>query len=329
MPGFGEVKGHEDIIAHLQNAIRYHKVSHSYIFSGENGSGKKLLANLFAMTLQCERRDVDPCLQCPSCKRALGKNHPDIIAVTHEKPGSIGIDEIRNQLTLDVSIKPYFGPYKIYIVADAEKLTVQAQNALLKTIEEPPEYVVILLLTDNPESFLPTIRSRCVTLSLKPLANNLVKEYLMHRLHIPDYLAEVSASFSQGNIGKAARSATSEEFSQLLGNALALLKASKDLQIYELVSAIKEMTQKKDNASDYLEIFAAWFRDVLLFKATREIDGLIFKQEVPEIRERAKKSSYEGLQTILDAIASAQVRLRANVNFELTMELLFLTIREN
>lgn len=329
MSGFEDVKGHEEIITHLQNAIRFHKVSHSYIFSGEHGSGKKLLAALFAMTLQCEEQGIDPCLKCSSCKRALSKNHPDIIGVTHEKPNSIGIDEIRAQVVDDVAIKPYYGPYKIYIINDAHKLTVQAQNALLKTIEEPPAYAVLLLLTDNLEILLPTIRSRCVTLSLKPLANNMVKDYLMDRLQIPDYQAEVTASFSQGNIGKAKDSVTSETFSRTMGNALALLKRSGELQIYELVSAIKEMTAEKENASEYLDIFTTWFRDILLFKATREVDGLVFKKEINDIRIRAQKSSYEGLQIIIDAIDTAKTRLRANVSFELTMELLFLTIREN
>lgn len=98
MQGFKDVAGHEEIIAHLQNAVKMNKVSHAYIFGGEHGSGKKLLASLFAMTLQCETQGIEPCMQCTSCKKALSKNHPDIINITHEKPNSIGIEEIRQQL---------------------------------------------------------------------------------------------------------------------------------------------------------------------------------------------------------------------------------------
>ncbi|MDD3279270.1 MAG: DNA polymerase III subunit delta' C-terminal domain-containing protein [Lachnospiraceae bacterium] len=329
MQGFDGVVGHEEIIAHLQNAIRLDKVSHAYIFAGEHGSGKKLLSSLFAMTLQCEQHGIEPCMQCPSCKKAMSRNHPDIINVTHEKPNSIGIEEIREQLVDDVGIKPYNSPYKIYIVNDAQKLTLQAQNAILKTIEEPPVYAIIMLLTDNADAFLPTITSRCVTLSLKPVADHLVKDYLMDRMHIPDYQAEVDASFAQGNIGKAAKAATSAEFEELTQNALHLLKASYDMEMYELIDAIKNMSQEKENIYDYLDLFSMWFRDVLLFKATREIDNLVFKQEINYIRERAQKSSYEGLEQIIDAVHTAENRLRANVNFDLTMELLFLTIREN
>lgn len=329
MQGFDGVIGHEEIIAHLQNSIRLNKVSHAYIFAGERGSGKKLLASLYAMTLQCEAHGIEPCMQCASCKKAMSKNHPDIINIVHEKPNSIGIEEIREQLIEDVSIKPYSSPYKIYIINEAQKLTLQAQNALLKTIEEPPAYAVIMLLTENQDALLPTITSRCVSLGLKPVSDNMVKTYLMDRMHIPDYQAEVNASFAQGNIGKAQMASASAEFAELTENALRLLKSSKDLQVYEMVEAIKNMSQEKQNIYDYLDLFAMWFRDVLLFKATREVDNLVFKQEINYIKERAQKSSYEGLEKIIDAVHTAENRLRANVNFDLTMELLFLTIREN
>ena len=176
MPAFKDIVGHEQIIEHLQNAITMDKVSHAYILNGPDKSGKMMLAEAFAMALQCEKHGTDPCMECDSCKRALSKNHPDIITITHEKPNSIGIEDIRIQLIDDVSIKPYTGPYKIYILNEAEKLTLQAQNALLKTIEEPPAYAVILLLTSNADSLLPTISSRCVTLNLRPVKESDVKE---------------------------------------------------------------------------------------------------------------------------------------------------------
>lgn len=329
MPGFEEIVGHKEIIRHLQNAIRLGKVSHAYIFSGETGCGKKLLATAFAMTLQCEQRGVDPCLTCSSCKKALSKNHPDIIHITHEKPNSIGIEDIRSQLIDDVAIKPYCSSYKIYIISEAEKLTLQAQNALLKTIEEPPAYAVILLLTNNMDALLPTITSRCVKLGLRPVKESMVKEYLMEKMHIPDYQAKMDASLAQGNIGKAKQLAESDDFAQMTENALRLLRRSDSMELYELVDTIKILSADKQNIYDYLDLFTMWFRDVLLFKATREVDGLVFKNQFNDIKERAGKSSYEGLETIIDAIEKARTRLHANVNFDLVMELLFLTIKEN
>ncbi|HIZ22652.1 MAG TPA: DNA polymerase III subunit delta, partial [Candidatus Blautia faecigallinarum] len=287
-----------------------------------------LLAATFATTLQCEEKKAEPCMKCDSCKKAIGKNHPDIIMVSHEKPGTISIDEIREQVINDVAIKPYCSPYKIYIIADAEMMTIQAQNALLKTIEEPPEYAVIMLLTSNADSLLPTIQSRCVRLDLKVVDDSLVKKYLMEHLHIPDYQAEIDASFAQGSIGRAKEAATSEEFSVMTQNALKILKYANTMEVYELTDAIKNITTDKQNINDYLDIFQFWFRDVLMFKATKEIDNLVFKQEINYIKEQASERSYENLEKILEALEKTKVRLRANVNVELALELLFLTIRE-
>ena len=324
-----KVLGHEEVIKHLQNAAAMDKVSHSYIFAGEKVSGKKLLAKLFAMTLQCEKHGKEPCLQCSSCKKAMNRNQPDIIYVTHEKPNSIGIEDIREQLIADVDIKPYTGPYKIYIVDEAEKMTVQAQNALLKTIEEPPAYAVIILLVNNAAALLPTIASRCVTLNFKPVRDEVIKKYLMEELHVPDYQAEVSVAFAQGNVGKAKQIATAEDFTEMMDAAFRILKKGRDMEVYEMVDAIKLLSEQKHTVYEYLDLFLVWFRDVLMFKATRQMDGLVFKQEYNDIKRRADVSSYEGLETIIKAIETAKQRLQANVNFDLTMELLFLTIREN
>lgn len=324
-----KVLGHEEVIKHLKNAAAMDKVSHSYIFAGEKGSGKKLLAKLFAMTLQCEAHGDEPCLQCSSCKKAMNRNHPDIIYINHEKPNSIGIEDIREKLISDVSIKPYTGPYKIYIVDEAEKMTMQAQNALLKTIEEPPAYAVILLLVNNGSTLLPTIASRCVTLNLKPVRDEVIKKYLMEELHVPDYQAEVSVAFAQGNVGKAKQIAAAEDFTEMMDAAFRILKRGQDMEVYEMVDAIKLLSEQKHTIYEYLDLYLVWFRDVLMFKATRQIDGLVFRQEYNDIKSRADKSSYEGLEKIIQAIETAKARLQANVNFDLTMELLFLTIREN
>ena len=329
MVSFNNIIGHEEIIRHLQNAMKTGKVSHSYIFTGRPGSGKKLLATTYAMTLQCEAGGTEPCQKCDSCKKALGKNHPDIIMVNHEKPGTISIDEIREQVIHDVAIKPYSSPHKIYIIPDAEMMTVQAQNALLKTIEEPPEYAVIMLLTSNVDALLPTIQSRCVRLDLKVVDDSLVKKYLMERLHVPDYQAEVSVAFAQGNVGKAKQIATAEDFTEMMDAAFRILKRGQDMEVYEMVDAIKLLSEQKHTIYEYLDLYLVWFRDVLMFKATRQIDGLVFRQEYNDIKSRADRSSYEGLEKIIRAIETAKARLQANVNFDLTMELLFLTIREN
>lgn len=329
MKGFKDVIGHNDIIEYIQNAVSQDKVSHAYILNGERGSGKKMLADLFAMTLQCEEHTTSPCGECHSCKQAKSGNHPDIIHVKHEKPNTISVDDIRTQVNNDIVIKPYSSPYKIYIIPEADLLSVQAQNALLKTIEEPPAYAVIFLLTENAESLLPTIMSRCVMLKLRNIKTTLIKKYLMEQMQVPDYQADICAAFAQGNMGRAIMLASSEHFNEIKEEALQLLRYINEMEISEIVSAIKKIGTYKLSVNDYLDIIMIWYRDVLIYKATKDVNGIVFADQLKYIKDRANKSSYEGIEIILDSLEKAKARLKANVNFDLVMELLLLTIKEN
>lgn len=330
MSRFSDIVGQEQLKEHLENAIKMNKVSHAYIINGERSAGKEFIAKTFAMALQCENKEgIEPCQECHSCKQALSGNHPDIIFVTHEKPGTIGVDDIRSQINGDVAIKPYSSPKKIYIMNEGEKMTVQAQNALLKTLEEPPEYAVILILTTNVDSLLPTILSRCVVLNMKPVKDAQVKKFLMENMEIPDYKADICVAFARGNVGKARLLAKSEEFDKVKEEAITLLKYIGEMELNEVVTAIKKISEYKFGVNDYLDILSIWYRDVLLFKATHDVNNLIFKEEIQYIRKVADKSTYEGIEQIIDALEKSKQRLNANVNFDLTMELLLLTIKEN
>ncbi|WMJ85372.1 DNA polymerase III subunit delta' [Anaerocolumna sp. MB42-C2] len=330
MLDFNHIVGHEQIIQHLKDAIKSGKVSHAYIFVGEDGSGKNLLASAFAASLQCEdRKDKsETCGKCKSCIQAASNNHPDIIRVTHEK-ASIGVDDIRIQVNNDIQIKPYSSPYKIYIIDEAEKLTEAAQNALLKTIEEPPAYAVILLLTNNLNALLPTILSRCVTLKCKAADKELIKKLLMEEYKIPDYQAELSAVFAQGNVGKAVKYASSDEFVEIKKDVLHLLKYIDDMELYEIIDGLKRISEKKSNINDYLDLMILWYRDVLMYKVTRNLNLLTYKEEYLDITKQANLKSYEGIEKIINAIEKAKIRLNANVNFDIAIELMLFTIKEN
>ena len=329
MGSFKDVVGHKDILKYISSAVENNRVSHAYILNGERGSGKKMLANLFAMTLLCETGDNEPCGKCHSCKQAESGNHPDIIRVTHEKPNSISVDDIRTQVNNTVDIKPYQGPYKVYIIPQADMMTPQAQNAILKTIEEPPSYAVFLLLTENAETLLPTINSRCVMLKLRNIKDTLIKKYLMENLEIPDYKADMCTAFAQGNMGRAIMLANSDHFNEIREEAVQLLEHISEMELNEIVAAVKNISVYKLEITDYLDIIMIWYRDVLLYKATKEIDKVVFKDQLQSIKEQARKSSYEGIELILESLEKAKARLKANVNFDLVMELLFLTIKEN
>ena len=206
---------------------------------------------------------------------------------------------------------------------------MQAQNALLKTIEEPPEYAVILLLTTNAEAFLPTILSRCMMLRLQAVSDDKMISFLMKQYQIPDYQAEICAAFAQGNVGKAIDLANSKDFNGLKDDMLETVKRVRDLEVYELAEAVKRISVFKLEINDYFDLMMIWYRDVLLFKAMADVNRLIFKDEVYEIKSQASKSSYEGIELILDALQKAKARIRANVNFELVVVLLLLTLKEN
>lgn len=329
MAGFKDIIGHEQIIEHLKNAIAMDKVSHAYILNGPKESGKKMLAEAFAMALQCEKGGAEPCLECRSCHQAIDHNQPDIIYVTHEKPNTISVDDVRTQLNNDIAIKPYSSKYKIYIIDEAEKMNPQAQNALLKTIEEPPSYGIILLLTTNADAFLQTIRSRCIILDIKAVKNEVIRQYLMKNYQIPDYQADVCTAFAQGNVGKAIQLASSDDFNELKASALQLVKRLDDIDTYELGAAIKQIGEYKLLIADYFDLIMIWFRDVLMYKATGDVNGLIFKDEVYDIRRQSEKHSYNGIENILEALEKAKLRVNVNVNFDLVIELLLLVIKEN
>ena len=213
--------------------------SQAYILDGEKYSGRKTLASAFSAALQCENKGREACGRCHSCKMAAAGSHPDILHVIHEKPGLISVSEIRSQLCEDVFIKPYYGPYKIYIVEDSQLLNHQAQNAMLKTLENPPKYCVIFLLTTSSDAFLETILSRCVILHTKPVADEDIAKVMIARFQMPDYEAKVICAFAQGNPGKAFRYAADEKFREIMDMSSKLLNGIKDKKVHELMEAAK------------------------------------------------------------------------------------------
>ena len=296
MKQFRDVIGRERITEHLQNTIRLNRVSHGYIFDGEEGIGKNFIADIFVAALQCEVYSGEPCGECKSCLQAAGGNHPDIIRIRREK-ATIGVDDIRGQLNNTIAIKPYNSRYKIYIINEAEKMTEAAQNALLKTIEEPPEYAVILLLTDNMNMLLPTVLSRCVTLHLRPVDRGLLKMHLM-------------------------------KFEGRKDEVLHLVLHIDEMKPSEIIDFLKRFSEEKAVINDYIDLIFLWYRDVLMFKAARQTAQLIYKEEVLTLQRQAAGKSFEALQHIIEAFDTLRARLKANVNFDAAMELLLLALQE-
>lgn len=326
---FKDIVGHEDIIRHFRSSIEQDKVGHAYIISGEADSGKKMLARAFAATLQCEEGSTEPCGKCKSCIKMASGNHPDIITVTHEKPNVISVDEVREQLVDSITTKPYESRYKIYIVPDAQLLNPQAQNAILKTIEEPPEYGIIILLTSNLNKMLETVISRCMVLTTKPVRERDMLQYLMKNMNLSEDRAYFCLDFAQGNLGKAIKLANNSEYVQVIDSVVEVMKKIQNLDVDELALALEHIQKFKMSINDYMDLMMMWYRDVLMLKVTGNIDRLLFKGEYSTIKKQAQVLSYKSIEDKIDAIARAKTRLDVNANFDITMELLLLTLKEN
>ncbi|MEA4971614.1 MAG: DNA polymerase III subunit [Candidatus Metalachnospira sp.] len=326
MYNFKEIAGNEQIIKSIKSAVRNRMVSHAYIISGDFGSGKKLISGAFAKTLLCEAEEDKPCDECTSCRTFDGGNNPDVIYVYPSKTKALSVDDVREQITSNVNIKPYNHRYKVYIIPNADTLTTQAQNALLKTLEEPPEYAVFMLLTENINAFLPTVLSRCVVFTIKPLPTDKVENYLLENRNIFGEEADIFAEYSQGSIGKAIKYAGTEEFVEMRKIVIDTLFNIKSTQYYMLTDAAKELEAYKD-ISDVMDMIYMWYRDVLVYKTTGKKEDIIESDLANNIADEAKSCSYEGLCKIPALIINTKKQIKQNVNFVFAMEMLFINIK--
>ncbi len=324
MVRFEDIRGNEAAVKHFQTALRTESISHAYLISGSEGSGKNMLADAFTAALLCEEGSTEACGHCKSCLQAASGNHPDIFRITHEK-SIISVNEIREQLNANVAVKPYSSAYKVFIVDEAELMNEAAQNALLKTLEEPPEYVVIMLLSASEEALLSTIRSRCILLNTRPLTKSEVSSYLSRNYSMPDYQAEVAAAFSGGYLGKAIAFATDEEGEALRESLLSMLRSFDEMTLAELGQIVKLPAEKRDAA---LDLFLIWLRDVMLYKSTKSDKKLILKNESRTIARAAELRSYEALEQAVKALEETRSNLENNVNADLSMELLLMAMRD-
>lgn len=185
--GFESLLGNERLKSNLRQSINQGHISHFYLISGPEGSGKHTLARLLAAAILCQGKDK-PCLMCPACRKVREGLHPDFITVDDPDKKTVSVDRIR-QARADVFVRPNEAEHKIYLFPRAQDMGLPGQNALLKVLEEPPAYGVFLLLTDNPAKLLPTIRSRCVELSMQPLPEDTLRSML--RSEFPQAQEEV------------------------------------------------------------------------------------------------------------------------------------------
>ena len=256
--------------------------------------------------------------------QAESGNQPDIITITHAK-NSIGVEEIR-RMRADLQIKPYSSAHKIYLIPDAEKLTVQAQNALLKTLEEPPEYAVIILIADGLVNFLPTVLSRCVVLQTRAVEEAQIAQFLQKEKGLSKDQAQILARFAGGNPWQALLLTDDQEFMDLRDKTvdfLAHLQNTDAVKVSEFSSGVEPARR-----GDLLNFVLMWYRDVLLYFGTQNTENLIFQEDIQYIIEAATMLGYEQLGRILDQVDTASRRMKSNVQADAVLEVMFLNIRQ-
>ncbi len=349
MARFSDIIGQEQLKNHVQNALRTGHISHACLITGEEGMGKRMFARTFAQALLCENRQegqIEPCGSCPSCEMAQADTHPDLCTLTHEKD-SYGVDEIRTQLVNNVILKPMRSERRIFIIPEADRMNNPSQNVLLKTLEEPPPYVVILLLTERPDALLQTILSRTVELPLRPVQDGEIMRFLMREHRIPDYRAHECAVFAEGNVGRAIRYSSDDRYRTQVERTAVLLKEidhlstaaimERLLQILMPEDAQEETGRKKKRSlkeadrrelDHFLDLLMILNRDAMVYKALGSSEKLVFAEQ--EAYDRvAAGHSWQLLYGNMRRIGEARDRLSFHVNRDMTMELLMLGFKES
>jgi DNA polymerase-3 subunit delta' len=321
---FDEIQGYENVISHFQSALKLNKVSHAYILEGETGMGKKLFANTFAKVLQCETHSDEACDVCQSCVLYNSNNHPDVIHIHATKKTGIGVDDIREQVNRDVHIKPYVFDYKVYIIHEADQMTIQAQNALLKTIEDPPSYVRFMLLASQNHTFLPTILSRCVVIKLKPQSQKVITTYLETVLGVPDYQAQLYSAFARGNIGRAINLKHSEAFQEMREEMIGVMENISKKQKVDVLDQVEVFEKYKEEKNDFLDLLLTWLRDLLVLKSVSDHHNLIHMDKKNQLLKQVPHVSYNRISMLIDGIERIQKYDRLHINYTLSVEVMLI-----
>ena len=323
---FKEILGNENIKETLINSVGEGRPSHSYIFSGPSGVGKKLFAIEFAKLANCESspgKRPENCT-CNSCIKIEKMVHPDVSLFEYEGEKTIKIENIRSDFEEKIYLSPFEGKYKIFILDDAERMNINAQNAFLKTLEEPPPQSIIILLTRSLNFILPTIKSRCQILNFGRVENKLVRELLIKQGLFDTSNIETAVKLSGGSIGKALNLDIEQlEFRENVIRKLNTVRADRPSTIFALYDML-ELDSKNKNPEHMqyvFEIISDWVRDLILIKIDSDKDALSNTNMYTELSEYASGKSLAGLLSKPDHLDSAWYGINTlNANKKLAFE---------
>jgi DNA polymerase III subunit delta' len=340
-----EVLGQEFPKRYFAEIVKNNKIAHSYIIEGPDGIGKSIFALHMAETLLCNSNDK-PCGVCNSCRKIEKMSHPDVKVIDTDKK-SIGVNDIR-ALIDEVGIRPYEGLKKIIIIKKADTITAEGQNALLKTLEEPPDNVNLILLVANLETVLPTIQSRCQLIRLSRVSTQLIKEFLISgaevslgedsgtgrskksRAQSPKYDEEkilVAADLSDGIPGRALLQLDSK-YSELRAKTIEFACRIINTDPLTGFDQAKFFIDNKEQVSYIFDILNTWNRDIYMFKTTKDKKNVINKDFYDLLIEQSRLLSYNRLDRIMDVLKATEQKMKRNANFQLAIEMMLLKYQE-
>ena len=303
---FDNIIGQDFAKKYLTNSIKKNKINHAYMFEGIDGIGKKKLSQELSKIL-LDTENVE--------------NSPDYINI-YPDGNSIKIAQIR-KLQTDIIVKPH-NQYKIYIINQAESMTIEAQNALLKTLEEPPEYAIIILITSNKEALLDTIKSRCEIIKFLPISLVDLNNYLISQ-GIDENRAQLLSTFARGSIEKAIELSESAEFAIMRDEIQTYIEIMLDKDILEIPAS---MEKYKKDAISILDMLINYFRDMMLLKENVDKSMIINIDKITFLQNMSKKITYSQVSKIIDIIEDIKKKIRSNCNFNISIQVMALNIYE-
>lgn len=322
-----DIVGNSLVIKSMQRGILANRIAHSYIIDGISGSGKTYISKKFAKTVLCKNKSINSCNECKSCISFDSNNHPDVFYIDLNKKKSIGVTQIREEILSKVDIKAYLSEYKIFIVKNAETLTPQSQNSLLKTIEEPSSNCIFIFLSENINNLLKTFISRCIIYKLEAIKDTELKKYLKMNYELEREYLNLIIRYSDGSIGKAKNIINDDSFINFKNEFISIGKDIKDKDISETLVLVKDIQNFEEKIIYGLDILALWYRDILIYKETKVTQNLICQELLDDIKEEADILSTKKLLKNLDVIYESKIYLTKNSNVRLTIEVMLLELR--